>query len=650
MSLKTSFCNKSLIKSDMKRYWWISALYTLAVFFSLTFNLLRMTKTEVVGPSDYTLRHSLIFESSYFTFFLSIFVPVVLGVLLFSYLQSGKAVTTMHSVPITRKAQYISHFLSGIILFSIPLAINFLLMLLFRVNSDFAELFRLSHLLDVMIIALIYSILTYSASCAVSMITGNVIAAFVFTYIFGILPVAAEAFLYMLAQVQFYGFGNIYELHLSKYLYILPYNLINTKNIVLYLVISAIFAVLGYILYKKRKLEKFGEVVAFSILRPVFIFGVGICAGAVGYTYFYGVWNLESIFWVMPFGVLGIIIAEMLVRKSFKVFSCYKKLIGYFAFVLVLFVFFRFDISGYENRVPDVNDIESVIFDDVYYGYEAYRYDINGERMYYDNVYDISITDKDLIEDITKYHKVIVSNREKPDNTEIYTINLSYKLKNGKTMSRTYEIDTDKNKDYLRPILESDEVKKARFPILRNDDAKTVAVFINDNRIEQQTTFYQDDTKMIEDLKNALVSDLKNAPYEEYIGRLYTPYVSVMFETKKPSHYKDGSKVLNEKIAADNSYYQINPSYKNTMAYLESIGFFDNLPTADDVASVIIENEGENYYEKEIGDEEQMKKIFNYCMENGNNGNDVIVNIKLKNGYTFQSSLKGDNLPDYVTP
>ena len=40
MSLKTLLFNKSIIKSDLKRFWWISALGSIAVFVSCVLPLL----------------------------------------------------------------------------------------------------------------------------------------------------------------------------------------------------------------------------------------------------------------------------------------------------------------------------------------------------------------------------------------------------------------------------------------------------------------------------------------------------------------------------------------------------------------------------------------------------------------------------------
>ena len=40
MSLKTSFFNKTLVKSDFKRLWWIPALHTLAIFMLTVFRFM----------------------------------------------------------------------------------------------------------------------------------------------------------------------------------------------------------------------------------------------------------------------------------------------------------------------------------------------------------------------------------------------------------------------------------------------------------------------------------------------------------------------------------------------------------------------------------------------------------------------------------
>ncbi|MEL7566146.1 MAG: ABC transporter permease, partial [Dehalobacterium sp.] len=84
MKLKTSLFNKSLLKSDFKRFWWIGLLYTLILFFILPFNHL------VAGPpgtDQYRremFRRSLDLASGQneFQILLICVVPVLIAVLL----------------------------------------------------------------------------------------------------------------------------------------------------------------------------------------------------------------------------------------------------------------------------------------------------------------------------------------------------------------------------------------------------------------------------------------------------------------------------------------------------------------------------------------------------------------------------------------
>ena len=55
-----------------------------------------------------------------------------------------------------------------------------------------------------------------------------------------------------------------------------------------------------------------------------------------------------------------VIIANMLSNKSFSLRGSKMAIIYNAIVVLLLFVIFRFDITGFETRVPDVDDVKSV--------------------------------------------------------------------------------------------------------------------------------------------------------------------------------------------------------------------------------------------------------------------------------------------------
>ena len=125
MSLKTSFFNKSVIKSDFKRFWWVSALNTLAilVFFTLIFVYdrtisFRFAPTAPVSPE---YNHSTFYNSGSVAMILSLIFSPALCVLIFSYLSSAKSVACLHGLPIKRSTFFWSHVLSGFVMAIIPI-------------------------------------------------------------------------------------------------------------------------------------------------------------------------------------------------------------------------------------------------------------------------------------------------------------------------------------------------------------------------------------------------------------------------------------------------------------------------------------------------------------------------------------------------
>ncbi len=108
MSLKTSLFDKSVIKSDFKRFWWVSALFMLL----LALFVLPGAVNNTAYPESFA-------DSFYFRTdegFLSFAFAFGLGGLLFSYLHKGNSASCLHGLPVTRRTQYLSHILAGFVL------------------------------------------------------------------------------------------------------------------------------------------------------------------------------------------------------------------------------------------------------------------------------------------------------------------------------------------------------------------------------------------------------------------------------------------------------------------------------------------------------------------------------------------------------
>lgn len=672
MSLKTSFFNKTLVKSDFKRLWWIPAVHTLGLFLMSVFTFMeRYFNSPTAGAvamrfdTDCQLIYSTIYSHMIPAFVLALIIPAVLAVFLFSYMQSGKSSTFAHSVPVSRGATFISHTVSGIIMFLIPLIVNGAILLVMRADSGFAQTYSVAHLLQCLSVAALYSFVAFALTTVVAMITGNVVANFVFTYIFGFLPLAAEAFLKFFLYTQLYGNILSSDYWCAENLYLTTEKTLTLGGVALYLILPAVLLAAAFLLYRARNMENHSEVVAFPVLRPVFVFGVAICSGAVGFAYVDALWSVQNALIMLPFGLVGLIIATMLVKKSFRGLKLLKPVIIYSLAIVCVFTIFHYDLTGYERHVPTAFEVEYVTFEqnginptDIGWYYDDYgrRYKLNEE-------YSPDITDPESIKYVCNLHLYLTDEEftaETLDNP--WKLTLHYKLKNGKTLSRQYTVDYTEYKAFLEPVVTTDTVRKTYFPILRDNKRTYTSVSVHDDRIANAATVMYNDPAAINEFLDALKKDTQNAPYDEYAarGRAYT-YIEISY--KASATYEDGTSVTDEEILEKSETYYIRPSYKNTWALIEKYNALAQLPKASDIKKIGVEYYGPygeimtstkmmqvEHWEFPIVIEnpDEIAQVYEYCSSGSKSRNsDMMVMFFLENGHHFSCDLHSadENLP-----
>ncbi len=675
MRLKTSFFNKALIKSDFKRFWWIPALHTLALFLTGVFPYIQ--RYYEYNDMKFTKDAELIYTSLYGAmtpfFILSFMVPVFLAVFLFSYLQKGNAATFAHSIPVSRGTSFVSHAISGIAMYIIPLFINGIVLLTMRADAGFAQTFYISHLFMCLGISALYSTIAFSLATAVAMITGNVVANLIFTYVFALLPYAVELCIQFFADTQLFGYVLPTSFWCAEHLYLAGKNLLTAGGITLYLVLSAVFLTAAFLLYKIRNLENHNEVVAFPTLRPVFVFGVTICSGVVGFAYSYALFRTTNLLVMLPFGLIGLVIAMMIVKKSFRHLGLLKPSLLYILLVVCVFSVFRFDLTRFESRIPAAQTIEHVTFHQAGINNNhnpEWYYDSYGKQFQYDQSFSPDLKTPEEIDAVLKLHKHLITQQmHQNEFGDPWDITLSYQLKNGKTLERRYAVDYAEYQAFLEPIITTDTIRKTYFPILRDDTRFYKKVSVNDRRTASGTLRSFEDQAIIEEFLVALKRDTQNAPYSEYAGR-HSTFTSIEFTYTTAAFYKDGSPVLEEELRTAHETYYIRPSYKNTLAILEKYALLKHLPTASDIAKIGVEYYGaipdthtkfvtiDNVaFPYVIENQDEISEVYAYCENKGNTRSiDMHLVFFLTDGRSFHCELnsRAKDFPSclnvFVTP
>lgn len=217
-----------------------------------------------------------------------------------------------------------------------------------------------------------------------------------------------------------------------------------------YALAGLVIALIALLLYRTRKSEMTGSTVAFPWATPIFKYGVAFCtAVALGqflYYFLFGQYRSSgndslpgTILCMVAAGLVGYFVAEMLIKKSFRVFRAGAKGAAIVSLALVLLgVAMSFDLTGYEKHVPDESEIESAFYT-------------------FSGMTNVTTDDADTIRRLTAAHRAIVKNRNEQariadawdadtlsqsdhDDIEPFSLRLTYYLKDGSQLSRSYSL------------------------------------------------------------------------------------------------------------------------------------------------------------------------------------------------------------------
>ena len=488
MPQKTSFCNSTLLRSDLRHFWPAGFVYVLIWLMILPIQLLRAgydapRDDGLLAENLEALLHNVIVGASVGSLVLAVVCGVVIPMAVYAYLMTPRSVGMMHALPIKRTTQYFSHFLAGFGLLTAGNLLIFLLSVLAQLPfgmvdwSALGQWLLLTELLELFFLSL-------GALCA--MVTGWLLA-------IPVLYVAVNfAALLLCGVVQFlqrwFYFGFQYTTYppfvewltpimkLTEAVGFLDGEYITRNGIEVYwrslsaqaLPTSAIYAAvglallaLGWLLYRKRPSEAAGDAIAFRWLRILVRWAVGLCGG-LGLGLFLssfvlgGSRSLAKLLLCQVFmGLLCFVAAQMLLQKTFRVFRrSWKELAALAAAMVALTLAIRADVLGVQYLVPDVPQVDNV------------RVMVSGSGSG-----NFLASDSTVIETVTSLHRAILDQGpENADDSRVLYVSFYYTMKNGKEIRRNYGIAEREGAETYRKINQ----------LLNLPQARSYAVGIND--------------------------------------------------------------------------------------------------------------------------------------------------------------------------
>lgn len=388
---------------------------------------------------------------------------------LFSYLYSARAVGMMHSFPIYRETIFITNYLSGAAVF---LTVDVAVTLLTAAVQGAAGVLVWKNLGIWFLCNAGIMFFFYSFAVFCAMFTGQILALPIFYAILNGLVAGLNLLIQSFFGLFLFGYNRSTP---AWIIWMTPaWNLRNSmrslmtweekgldsqvinvwsgvRPVVIYMMVGLVLTVLAAMIYRTRRSETAGDVVAVRCMRPVFQWGVAFCCalglGLMLYFLIYQQFTVQSmenpfpvvIAYVLFSGLIGYFAAQMFLKKSFHVFrGSWKGAAVLMALLLLFGACTAFDVFGMEKRTPEPEAVSSLNFR------------ISGE-----NECSGTVKSTEVIKEFCAAQKKLVAEkkmifkREKVYNEAdengkgIYRygrVSLIYNLKNGGKIKRIYNI------------------------------------------------------------------------------------------------------------------------------------------------------------------------------------------------------------------
>ena len=401
MRSKTSCFNGTLFRKNLSRYWPLwglasfgGAMFPLAMLLELLHNGFRFWSPLETRQAYYTVL-------SYGVPVISIVYAILCAMAVWSYLYNARSVGMMHTLPVRREGLFVTNVLSGLTMMAIPYAVTgVLLVLVTMLFGGFEPVGVLVTVLGVMGESLFF----FGLATFCAFVVGNV---FMLPALYGLLnfiAVLTDFMVNLLAQGFCFGLNSSYSgtvEWLSPVVYLMQkispnstyetqwvtdrlggqryerdvltaVTLENGWLIAAYAAAGAALLGLAWLLYRRRRSESAGDVVAVGWMKPVFRYGCAaysaILGGRLLYALLWDSFQSGRYFTVLPMilcmiagGAIGYYAASMLLAKTPRVFkTTWKGMLAVALGCAALCGAMKCDLFGVVRRVPAPDSVKLV--------------------------------------------------------------------------------------------------------------------------------------------------------------------------------------------------------------------------------------------------------------------------------------------------
>jgi ABC-2 type transport system permease protein len=541
-------------------------------------------------------------------FIVTVASAIVCGLSSFFILFSRKRVDFYHSLPVRRDQLFFVNYVNGIILFAVPYLINLFISVGIIGMNGLMEGSLWRALFAAIGINLSYYIMIYTIVIIAVMLTGNLVVSglgVMVLLLFGPALMGVQELYYREFFQTYYSAQRLYSFMNSlspiwSYIDVIErYNRGKEvfTSILLGLGVTTILFLIALFLYKKRPSEAAGNAMAFAVSKPIIKVLLVVLASLSGGILLRNTVRINLDGWFL-FGLIftmlvGHIVIEIIYNFDLRsAFRNWKQLLLCVAFVGLISAIFRFDLLHYDSYLPKQDEVASmaVVIDGVDQNYDYFRrindrMEYMGREAYHlDNM---RITGTDAAYDLAVLGVKAAKDRTTEGNRYGYTV--KYRLKNGKEICRSYQVDMANSLNLLQELYADKEFKEIHNPLnhWNSDDIDKIGVryvsqIMNDERYGSDW----DDSYSL-----SLDYSQKKELFETYRQELN------QLTLKEIASSTPLANLQIQMLGYELFNYFVYPSFQGTLTLLEKYGF--EIGTEID-ASHILRLEMEEYRPEEV--------------------------------------------------
>lgn len=349
--------------------------------------------------------------ASQMIYFLTIIFAIIYTVKVYSYLHNKRKADLYGSLPISRIMLFVSKSASAYLFTLIPAM--FFLGIIFIISICFGQPI-VNEALDIYVKLLMGTLASISAYGLISVCCGTTINSVIMFIAVCIAYPLSAMFIKGVANGFFFGiYTGIFKNHFIMNA-LNPLAAYDGINIIYWLIFSAVCIVASAFLVKRRKAERaqasFAYYLPCHIVKILVAFLVGMFLGVLfGSLNVLGDGYLGFVFGFILGSVPAFVITHLIFYKGFsKLLKTSIPLGGLVVVVVVVMAICNYDVFGYNEFIPNANDVQSAGLIDAENFYRESNSELN--KIVRSSAEDF--TDKDSINSIISSHSSILADKD----------------------------------------------------------------------------------------------------------------------------------------------------------------------------------------------------------------------------------------------